>query len=138
METWANSCAWNFQQKLFLLLAERDYSDGQLGSAEIYYHKAIERSIAHKFKNDEAFSYESVARFYLDTGDAQSAIAHFKLAHRSYSEWGASAKADKLFLFMENRFGHVWKNDAGNARSSRIYSVIDDSSRRGSKRVSNL
>lgn len=57
------------------------------------------------------FAYELVAKFYFDTGDAESALAHFKLAHKAYFEWGANAKADKLFLLIEEKFTNSWGNE---------------------------
>ena len=88
----------------------------------------------NKFINDEAMSYELAAEFYLDTGDADSAIAHYKLAHRKYVEWGANAKADKLFLFMDEHFKSIYGNNVTLPASIIGVNSQRVMQRRGSKR----
>lgn len=113
MKSWAEKGSeHNFQHKYYLLEAESHYSKGNFQRAEIFYHKAIEAAIEHKFTNDVALAYEIVARFYYETGDAKSALAHYKLAHHQYNEWGATSKADKLFMFMEEKFSNSWSSSS--------------------------
>ena len=77
----------------------------------------------NKFLNDEAMCFELAAKFYLDTGDAESALAHYKLAHRKYAEWHANAKADNLFLFMEENFKSIQGNGNGSSLPASIIGV---------------
>ena len=88
----------------------------------------------NKFVNDEAMSCELAAKFYLDTGDAESALAHYKLAHRRCVEWGANTKADKLFRFMEENFRSLQGNDSPLPGSITEASSQQLSRRRGIKR----
>ena len=84
----------------------------------------------NKFLNDEAMSYELAAKFYLDTGDAESSLAHYKLAYCRYREWQANAKADTLFLFMKENFTSMQGIHSPPPASS----TEVDSCKRGNKR----
>jgi hypothetical protein len=47
---------------------------------------------------------ELAAKFYLGIGELQMSLQHFTLAHEKYSSWGAIGKAEKLFLYTNEKF----------------------------------
>jgi hypothetical protein len=44
------------------------------------------------------------AYFYLEVGENEKAMQSFLLAHEKYHEWGALAKCNSLFKFVESTF----------------------------------
>lgn len=49
-------------------------------------------------------AYELAGRFYMETGDVSSSLEHFRKANEKYHTWGAVAKADRLFSYINNKF----------------------------------
>lgn len=49
---------------------------------------------------------ECAAKFYLEFGDRESSLNHFRLAHQKYTDWGAIAKAELLFAFANEQFDY--------------------------------
>ena len=47
---------------------------------------------------------ELAAYFYLEVGDTEKAMQYILLAHEKYHEWGALAKCDSLFKFVQSTF----------------------------------
>eukprot|EP00804_Cyclotella_cryptica_P018768 CCRYP_007259-RA/>CCRYP_007259-RA protein AED:0.28 eAED:0.28 QI:0/1/0.66/1/1/1/3/2507/1005 len=108
MKLWAEQgSSWNVQHKLLLLEAEESNSYGKLQVADESYLNAISCAKAHKLINDEALACELAAKFYLSMGESASALEHFQLAHQKYVEWGALAKAERLFEFIEKLVTNV-------------------------------
>jgi tetratricopeptide (TPR) repeat protein len=72
---------WNFENKTFLLDAEKSFNDGDLEIARVSYENAIASSRHHKFIHEEALAYELAASFYLNTGNESIALKYFIRAH---------------------------------------------------------
>jgi hypothetical protein len=64
--------------------AEGHHSNGNAKQVEIEYLKSIESSRRSKFIHDEALASECTGQFYLEIGDVESSLAHFKLALDKY------------------------------------------------------
>ena len=104
MKLWAEQgSSWNVKQKLLLMQAEEHYSNGNLESAQESYKQAAEYAKAHKFINDEALACELAAKFYFETCNLKCSMEHFKLAHEKYINWGAFAKAARLFAYTKEK-----------------------------------
>ncbi|KAL7480275.1 hypothetical protein ACHAW6_005968 [Cyclotella cf. meneghiniana] len=109
MKVWAEQGSlWNFQHKHLLLEAEEHYSIGKFENAQILYARSISSAKAHQFISDEALACELAAKFYLNTGNSTSSLDHFRLAHQKYHEWGAIAKANRLFTWVNQTFSDAW------------------------------
>ncbi|KAL3801796.1 hypothetical protein HJC23_001192 [Cyclotella cryptica] len=109
MKVWAEEGSlWNFQHKLLLLEAEEHYSNGNFDNAPVSYTKSIASAKAHKFIGDEALACELAAKFYLNSGNLAASLDYFRLAHEKYHEWGALAKANRLFTWVNKTFNKGW------------------------------
>jgi len=108
MKLWAEQGSlWNFHHKFLLLEAEEHYSNASFEDAKASYTNAILSAKSHKFFNDEALACELAGKFYLETGNLPSSLECFRLAHEKYHEWGALAKANILFMLVNNTFGYT-------------------------------
>ncbi|KAL7483730.1 hypothetical protein ACHAW6_009383 [Cyclotella cf. meneghiniana] len=123
MKLWAEQgSSWNFHQHLLLLEAEELYSSGSFENAQASYENAIATSKSHKFLNVEALSCELAGKFYLGTGNLASSLELFRLAHENYHAWGALAKANQLFAFINEAFSDVFTDN-----SHKLSSTVNDS-----------
>lgn len=57
------------------------------------------------FVNDEALACELAGHFYLKSDRKDVALQYFMLAHEKYHEWGAAAKSNALFKFVQQELG---------------------------------
>ena len=55
----------------------------------------------HRFINEEALACELAGHFFLKVGDNETAIQYFLQAHEKYHEWGAVAKSNLIFEFVQ-------------------------------------
>ncbi|KAL3798700.1 hypothetical protein HJC23_004451 [Cyclotella cryptica] len=109
MKLWADQgSSWNFKQKLLLMDAEDHYCKGNYECAKKFYSDAIEYAQLHKFIIDEALACELAAKFYLHVGDLMASMEHFRLAHVKYINWGALAKAERLFAYTTEKFATLF------------------------------
>ena len=58
----------------------------------------------HRFINFEALAYELTAYFFLATDKNDTALQYFLHAHEKYHDWGAFAKCNALFQFVQKVF----------------------------------
>jgi diguanylate cyclase (GGDEF)-like protein len=96
MLVWAKSCPENFQHKYDLVAAEMMRIRGRFRDAQHLYHKAIEGARQNGYQQEEAIACERLALLYLDYACKEEAGFFMQRAHRCYSSWGASAKAEDL------------------------------------------
>jgi diguanylate cyclase (GGDEF)-like protein len=96
MLIWAKSCPENFRHKYDLVAAEMMRIKGRFREAQHLYHEAIEGARSNGYRQTEAIACERLALFYLDYSCKDEAGFFMQRAHRSYSSWGASAKAKEL------------------------------------------
>jgi hypothetical protein len=118
--------------------AEENYSNGCVQSAKDLYSKAITCAKLHRFLNDESLvsngniiklhimfrsspklfsltpytiqACELAARFYLEIGSQALSLEHFRLAHETYTAWGAVGKANSLFESTNGTFSSILSN----------------------------
>mmetsp|Transcript_3236 Transcript_3236/g.4867 ORF Transcript_3236/g.4867 Transcript_3236/m.4867 type:complete len:281 (+) Transcript_3236:39-881(+) len=96
-----SASTWNFENKLYLLQAEEQFSSRNFEMAEILYDAAIASSKMHKFVNEEALANELAGHFYLETGRRNKSVHYFSRAVAKYNEWGAVAKASSLTEYLD-------------------------------------
>ena len=91
-----NDSKWNFEQKYFLLEAERAFTDGDVEAAATAYDKAIETAKEHRFVNEQALASERAALFYLEHGNVGQARRYLEKSRSLYAAWGAKRKVDDI------------------------------------------
>ena len=57
--------------------------------------------VLRRFINDEALSCELAGHFLLEQGKRDLCMTYFLQAHEKYHEWGAIAKSNALFAFVQ-------------------------------------
>lgn len=95
-EAWTSECEWNFQNKLYLLVAEEHYASGNFAEAGRAYDMAIESAKDHRFVHEEALSCELAGNFYDTMGDNERSNQLLRRAKECYESWGAHEKANAL------------------------------------------
>jgi PAS domain S-box-containing protein len=96
LETWAENCPENFENRAALVGAEIARLEGRELDAERLYEKAIRSAQANGFVHNEALSNELAARFYGARGFETIAHAYLRKARYSYLRWGADGKVRQL------------------------------------------
>ena len=97
----AESSQHNFQHEVYLLEAEEAFSNKNYELAKSLYEKAVSTARKHRFINQEALACELAGYFFLETGEQDTAIQYFLQAHEKYHEWGAVAKCNMLFEYVQ-------------------------------------
>jgi len=96
LETWAEHCPENFENRAALVGAEIARIEGRLVDAEQLYEKAIRSAHANGFIHNEAVAYEVAARFYAARGFDKIAETYLREARYCYLRWGAEGKVRQL------------------------------------------
>ena len=91
-----NDSKWNFEQKYYLLEAERAFTDDDMEAAAAAYDKAIEAAKEHRFINEQALASERAALFYLEHGNVGLARTYMKKSRDLYDSWGAERKVEDI------------------------------------------
>ncbi len=60
-----------------------------------------------RFRNDEAMSNELAGYFYFTLDKKDTALQYFLRAHEKYHDWGAIAKCNALFEFVQTALGSM-------------------------------
>lgn len=105
MECWNSLIAWNFQNKILLLKAEKKYCKGETESAALLYEESIKSAHDHKFIHEEGVAHELLGHFQLERGHRLEALSSFKSSVQCYKNWGALAVAKRLEDFLQSTFG---------------------------------
>ncbi|HZI13099.1 MAG TPA: AAA family ATPase [Myxococcus sp.] len=96
MKAWAAACPENFENKVWLLEAERHRVLGRVPEAMDAYDKAIELSARHGYVQEEALAAERAGAFYQGIGRDKLAAVYLADARYAYLRWGANAKVAQL------------------------------------------
>ena len=96
LETWAENCPENFENRAALVGAEIARLEGRELDAERLYEQAIRSAHANGFVHNEALSNELAARFYGARGFDTIAHAYLRKARYCYLRWGADGKVRQL------------------------------------------
>lgn len=98
MELWTAESVWNFENKLFLLQAERHYAFGEMDLAAEKYKLAETSSKKHRFIHEEALACELAAAFHKEAGDKKNVAELIDRAVECYQTWGAEGKVKSILL----------------------------------------
>ncbi len=104
VECWSSHSAWNFQNKLLLLRAEKKYCMGETDSAKSLYEESILSAQEHKFVHEEGIAHELCGHFSLERGHRSDALRSFNSSVKCYLDWGALAVARRLENFVCSNF----------------------------------
>jgi PAS domain S-box-containing protein len=96
LETWAENCPENFENRAALAGAEIARIEDRALDAELLYEQAIRSAHTNKFVHNEALANELAARFYEARGFAKIAHAYLRDARSLYLRWGADGKVRQL------------------------------------------
>src|SRR5713226_1580782 len=96
LDTWAQNCPENFENRAALVGAEIARIEGRDLDAERLYEQAIGSARANGFVHNEALAYELAARFYAARGFKQFADLYLRNARYGYLRWGAVGKVRQL------------------------------------------
>ena len=91
-----DNCPENYENKYFLIEAEKARILGQYFQAEDFYEKAIKAAKRYEFIHEEALAYERAAEFYLALGREEIGQFYLRNSHHCYIRWGAKAKVKQL------------------------------------------
>ena len=102
MNRWAETASQhNFQHKAYLLEAEEAFCYNNHELAKSLYEQAVSTARKHHFINDEALACELAGRFFFQIEEMDMALQYFLQAHEKYHEWGAVAKSNMLFEYVQ-------------------------------------
>ena len=96
LQTWAERCPENFENRAALVGAEVARIEGRVLDAELLYEKAIRSAGANGFIHNEAVACEVAARFYATRGFDRIADTYLRDARHGYLRWGADGKVRQL------------------------------------------
>jgi PAS domain S-box-containing protein len=96
LETWAEHCPENFENRAALVGAEIARIEGRELDAECLYEQAIHSARDNRFVHNEALANELASRFYRARGFETTARAYLREARYSYLRWGADGKVRQL------------------------------------------
>lgn len=96
IQTWAQNCPDNFENRAALVGAEVARIEGRLLDAEQLYEEAIRSAHHYGFVQNEAMANELAGRFYATRGLEKVATTYLKEARYCYLRWGADGKVRQL------------------------------------------
>ena len=96
LQTWAENCPENFENRSALVGAEIARLEGRELDAERLYEQAIRSARANGFVHNEALACERAARFYAVRGFEDIAEVYLVRARNGYRRWGADGKVRQL------------------------------------------
>jgi PAS domain S-box-containing protein len=116
LETWAEHCPANFENRAALVAAEIARIEGRVVDAEGLYEKAIRSAHANGFIHNEAVAYEVAARFYATRDLDKIADTYLREARYCYLRWGADGKVRQL----DQLYPHLRKQEPDRGTTSTI------------------
>ena len=71
----------------------------------IFYFANSNFVVSIRFIHEEALTHELAGHFFLEIEMKDTAVEHFMQAHEKYHSWGAVAKSNALFEFVQQVLG---------------------------------
>jgi PAS domain S-box-containing protein len=96
LQLFARHAPMNFQNKFYLVKAERASVLGNDHEARKFYDQSITLAQDNEYISEEALAYELAGHFYLSRNQKHLARYYIKDAHYAYQRWGAIAKVKNL------------------------------------------
>jgi len=137
---WSEHFAWNWENKMLLLKAEKMYILRDFDQAESLYIRSIRSANEHKFVHEEAIASEMAGHFYHERGFNQMALKLLQNSQKCYDKWGAYAVATRVGKFSESNFGsdsmqlgsvedvlrNFFASDEGSSNKRRVHETNSD------------
>ncbi len=121
LQTWAENCPENFENRAALVGAEIARLDGRELDAERLYEQAIHSARANGFIQNEALAYEWAARFYAARGFEEFARTYLRNARYGYLRWGADGKVRQL----DEIYPHLREEEPAPGPTSTIGAAVE-------------
>mmetsp|Transcript_43870 Transcript_43870/g.92281 ORF Transcript_43870/g.92281 Transcript_43870/m.92281 type:complete len:1556 (+) Transcript_43870:78-4745(+) len=104
LEMLSNHSVWNFENKKFLLEAEKMDIAGNVETAAVMYERAIQSALEHRFIHEEGLASEKAGLFSLRVGRHQKALDFLSHSIKCYQKWGALAVSKRVESFIASRY----------------------------------
>jgi PAS domain S-box-containing protein len=121
LETWAENCPENFENRAALVNAEIARIGGRDLDAMRLYDQAIRSAVTNGFVQNEALANEIAARFYAARGFEKIAHGYLRDARYCYLQWGATGKVQQL----EQLYPHLREEAAAPGPTSTIGTSVE-------------
>jgi PAS domain S-box-containing protein len=121
LETWAEHCPENFENRAALAGAEIARIEGRDLDAMRLYEQAIRSAHANGFIHNEAAAYEVAARFYGARGFNRITDAYLREARYGYLRWGADGKVRQL----DHLYPHLKRDEPAPGPTSTIVAPVE-------------
>ena len=103
-----DNSTWNWENKAWLLDAEKIFTEGNYLRAASSYDRAVRSANEHRFVHEEAMACELAGDFYYERNLHQKSLAFFKNSILCYGKWGAFAVARRLESKLAVMFGYEY------------------------------
>ena len=121
IESWAQYCPENFENRAALVGAETARLEGRALDAIDLYERAILSARANGFVHNEALGYELAARFYAARGFEDFARVYLRNARHCYIRWGADGKVRQI----DARYPHLRTKEPPTRPTSTIEATVE-------------
>ena len=121
IESWAEYCPENFENRAALVGAEIARLEGRAVDAMDLYERAILSARANGFVHNEALGYELAARFYAARGFEDFARVYLRNARHCYIRWGADGKVRQI----DARYPHLRTEEPPTRPTSTIEATVE-------------
>ena len=122
IQTWAEYCPENFQDRAEMLAAEVARIEGRDLEAGRLYEQAIGSARKNGFVHGEGLVHELAAQYYLARGLETAGYAHLRNARNCFERWGAHGKVKQL----DERFPKLQdRTSAASATIGRLAAQLD-------------
>ena len=121
LQTWADNCPENFENRAALVGAEIARIEGRALDAMDLYERAIGSARANGCVHNEAIANECAARFHAARGFEKIAHAYRRDALHCYSRWGADGKVRQL----EKLYPQLKEQEPGHGVASTIQAPVE-------------
>jgi len=97
LETWVKTSKPIFENKLILLEAENYASMCNVVAAKKSYELSVKLARDNGYIHEQGLAYECMGKYLMSAVEVRDAERCFLSAHECYMQWGAKAKANKLW-----------------------------------------
>lgn len=122
---WVKGSKANFEQQLFILLAEVHAMNNELQEAVSLYEKAIAASQKNGFTQFAAIANERAAKILAKNGINKQSNFYLKDAFDIYDSWGAYAKCRHMKNQWPEFFSDKYINRTGSTRTNLSMAALD-------------
>jgi predicted ATPase/class 3 adenylate cyclase len=122
---WVKGCAVNYEQQLFILLAEEKTMQGDTDACIKLYEMAIKSSVSNGYLQYGAIANERAHIHLEKVGITKQADNYLKDAYTMYEAWGAQGKCKMMARLRPDLFGDKNLLISGNTRTNLSIAALD-------------